>query len=338
MIKSNNSPIEDLLTEKHLISSVFPSVGTILKKIKGQNSIKLIYGETYDQFGMTIDSLKYYFFLSLLHKLLKNEGVKASSEIIVGDLHSVKNKLVTNKENLLFDANTRLKLINKIKATYNLSIEPRLMSQIFNDVDFKERLSIITPIFRKSEKLIEIARKTVLQNRITQEEKAGYQYILEEVALITGFDVKIGPPREIHYDQLARLLGKNVGNEDFCSLYLKQTYPLGLRFDFFVSHPEIEQYGLTPYKAGSNQLQDNRIILGRTGYGRCEKLINGSFISNNPSLPNPVLDIYVISQMAESSLKNKNFHLDGEIINNPQKLKTETCRSLLVNIIKPLSL
>ncbi len=338
MIKKNNSIIEDLLTEKHLISSAFPSVETILKKVKGQRSIKLIYGETYDQFGLTIDSLKYYFFLALLHKLLQNEGVKVSSEIIIGDLHSVKNKLVKNKENLLSDVSTRLKLINKIKATYNLSIEPRLMSQIFGNTDYKKRLNIITPIFRKSEKLNEIARKTVLQNRITQEEKAGYQYTLEEVALITGFDLKIGPPREIHYDQLAKLLGKSVGNEDYCGLYLKPTYPLGLKFDFFVSHPEIEQFGLTPYKAGSNQLQDSRIILGGTDFDRCEKLINNSFISNNPSLPNPVLDIYVISQMAESLLKNQDFYLDGEIINNPQELKTETCRSLLVNIIKPLNL
>ena len=336
MIIKNNITINELLTNKYLIHSALPSAAEIIEKIKKNKQIKLVYGETYDQFGLTIDSLKYYFFVSLLHQVLEANGVNVTSSVIIGDLHSIKNKLVENKEELLDKAQARLQLINKIKSVYNLKIEPILMTQLFDNNDYQQRLKTITPLFQNSEELKNIAKKTVLKNRIAQEEEVGYQYTLEEVALITGYDIKIGPPRETYYDQMARELGAKVGNNDFCGLYLKPTYPLGFNFDYFVTHPEIEEFGITPYKAGSNKLQDNRIVLGTTSLDECKKLIHSSFVSSNLILPNPVLDIYLIAKMAGSLLRGDSFSIpDGELANLPE-FKLLTYNELSQNIYSPL--
>jgi hypothetical protein len=332
----NNITIDELLTNKHLIQSALPSVAKIIEKAKKNEQIKLVYGETYDQFGLTIDSLKYYFFVSILHEVLEAKGIKVSSSVIIGDLHSIKNKLVENKEELLNKAQARLQLINKIKSVYNLKIEPVLMTQLFDSKDYQNRLNTITPLFQSSEELKSIAKKTVLKNRITQEEEVGFQYTLEEVALITGYDIKVGPPRETYYDQMARELGAKVGNSDFCGLYLKPTYPLGFNFDYFVTHPEIEEYGVTPYKAGSNKLQNNRIVLGSTNLDECKRLLDNSFVSDNPILPNPILDIYLIAKMARFLLRRDSFSISDNESTNLVELKSATYEALAENIYIPL--
>lgn len=254
--------------------------------------IRIIYGETYDEYGLTIDSLKYYLFLSLLHNTLEEVGIKVESFVIIGDLHSVKNKIVKNKDGLLSGAKARIDQINKIKSIFKLKFEPVLMSNIFGDSKFKNRLETITPIFNKSEELKELAKKTVLENRQAQEEDSGFSYALEEVALIMDFDIKIGPPRETYYDQLARKLGSNLNG-----IYLRPTYPLGMNFDFFINNPEIGEFGLTPYKAGSNKMQDHRIILGKTSEKDIKNLINNSYIPRDVFLANPILDLACIVGM-----------------------------------------
>ena len=260
--------------------------------VDNSKPIRIIYGETYDEYGLTIDSLKYYLFLSLLHKTLEDMGIKVESFVIIGDLHSVKNKIVQNKDGLLSEAHARLVQVNKIKSKLELKFEPVLMSNIFGDPMFKNRLETITPIFNKSEELKELAKKTILQNRQAQEEKTGFEYTLEEVALIMNYDIKIGPPRETYFDQLAQKLGSGLKG-----IYLRPTYPLGMNFDFFINNPEIEEFGLTPYKAGSNKMQECRIILGKTSEQDIKNLINNSFIPRDMFLANPILDLACIVGM-----------------------------------------
>lgn len=327
----------NLLENKYLIKSALPSIAKIIEKVKKEKQVRLVYGETYDMFGLTVDSLKYYFFLSLLHETLKSMRINVTSTVIIGDLHSVKNKLVVNKNELLKNAEDRIILINKIRNIYKLKFEAVLMSDHVKDKNFQNRLKIIKPIFQSSNELKDLAKKTVLKNRLSQEEENEYQYTLEEVAIITGFDIKIGPPREIYFDQIARSLGSKVNNLSFCGIYLNPTYPLGLNFDYFINHPEIEEFGLTPYKAGSNKLQENRIIIGQSSFEQSKKLIENSFISRNPFLPNPVLDIYLISKMAEYLINSKKelFEVDPVSLID---LKKKTCESLYQNIYKQLIL
>lgn len=329
------------IIEKYFIyDKSYLSIDTVANKFSNskEDIVELVYGETYDQYGLTLDSLKYYFFIALLENYLISKGKNVSSTIIIGDLHSIKNKIVQNKNVLLSEAGNRIELIKKIKNIYGLNIKPVLMSEKFNDDNFKKNLKIVTNFFENSPKLQEIAKKTVLKNRISQEESLGFQYTLEEVSLIIDYNVKIGPPREIHYDQITNIIKKELKNQEFIGIYLKPTYPLGVGFDFYIRHPEIEKFGLTPYKAGSNKLQDNRIILEDHPGKSAEFLINSSFISTNSLIPNPVLDIYLISQMAESFLKNEQFCIDEELINKPELLKKIAFEKFKKNILKPLNI
>lgn len=338
MKQQNMTTTEYLLTQKHLVHSALPPMEKILQKINKSKNISLVYGETYDQYGQTVDSLKYYFFLALLKQALKQKGLNISATVIIGDLHAVKNKLVQNREELLSDAASRVRFIEKLNGIYGLELSPILMSEMCKTDEFQNRLHKIHPIFQSSPELKKIAKKTVLQNRINQEEKVEFAYTVEEVALILGFDIKIGPPREIHYDTIARSLGTHVSNKDFTGLYLQPTYPLGLGFNFFVNNPEIEEYGVTPYKAGSNRLQNNRIILGSTTSAQVQQLIQQSFISSNVELPNPVMDIYLIAQMAGCLLRKEPFIFDENISRDLGHLKDVTYKELITNIYQPLEI
>ncbi len=279
--------LQKLLANKCLVQKA----GSLV--VDKSKPIRIIYGETYDEYGLTIDSLKYYLFLSLLHKTLEEMGITVESFVIIGDLHSIKNKIVKNKDGLLSDAKARLDQINKIKSKLKLKFKPVLMSNLFKETRYLDRLSTITKKFNDSDELKQIAKNTVLQNKQSQEEKTGFGYTLEEVALIMDFDIKIGPPREIYYDQLAQKLGSSLQG-----IYLRPTYPLGVNFDFYINNPEIEEFGLTPYKAGSNKMQDQRIILGKTSEQTIRDLINSSYIPQNIFLANPILDLACIVGMA----------------------------------------
>lgn len=340
MNKQNKyNQIKEMLSNKGLVNSLSPSMGKITEKIKSSKKLRLVYGETYDKYGLTIDSLKYYFFVSLLHRYLESIGIEVQSYVIVGDIHSVKNKIVQDKQSLLADADERMKKLEEIKKVYHLSFEPILMSKAYQNAEYKERLKIVNKIFNESKEFRGMAEKTVLVNRLSQENRAGFQYTVEEVALIMDYDIKIGPLREIHYDKIARLIGKQLGKPSLCGIYLQPTYPLGMNFNYFICNPEIEKYGLTPYKAGSNRLQENRVVIGRSMLAEIETLIDESFISNNPELPNPVLDLYSIAEMAKVLLENGELNLEKEsLVNNPEQLKEKVLEYLKLYIYEPLKL
>lgn len=321
----------------HDSSLLFDDLTLKLQNIESDD-INLVYGETYDEYGLTIDSLKYYFFIALLSNSIKINK-KIISNVIIGDLHSVKNKIVENKSSLLSQATRKIDFIKKINQIYGLNINPELMSQKFKKIEFKNTLEKVTNFFEKSTNTQEIAKKTVLKNRLSQEESVGFQYTLEEVALIFNYDLKIGPPREIYYDQITDIIKYNLKNKNFTGIYLKPTYPLGVGFDFYLRHPEIEKFGLTPYKAGSNKLQDFRIILEENNIKeKAKKIIESSYISNNSLIPNPVLDIYLTCQMAESYLFKTSLKVDENLINDPAKLKKVTYDKFIKNILEPLNI
>ena len=83
----------------------------------------------------------------------------------------------------------------------------------------------------------------------------------------------------------AKLLGHN-----YCGIYLKPTYPLGQNFLFYLQNPEIEKFGLTPYKAGSNKMQDFRIIYGKTTPEELENLLAKT------EIPTDLIDICLMAK------------------------------------------
>lgn len=329
--------VSDILLDKRFTRSALPSIDAVIQRLAYTNEpVNLIYGETYDRYGVTIDSLKYYLILGLIHRLLLQQDVRVTSTIVIGDIHSARNKLTRDKEGLLVGAAARRDAVRSICGVYGLPCQVQLMSELFQDEGFHERLVTMRPIFESSPELQAIAKQTVLANRLKQEVEAQFQYTLEEVALITGFDVKLGPPREIYYDRLAAELGPRTGKQDFFGIYLTPTYPLGLGFDYFVTHPEVEEYGLTPYKAGSNRLESQRIVLGATSLEQCERLVSASFISTNPALPNPALDLLLVAKLAGYFLQGDELAISETLMVDTQALKRAALDSLRMNIYEPL--
>ncbi len=254
--------------------------------------IRLFYGETVDEFGMPIDCLKYYFTLSNLQKKLS-----AVATVVVADTASFMNdSTVQKREHIRSSLNSRIELLNKIIAVYRLPIKIRLMSEQFMTDEYKKLRAEIAKVDLK---VIEpLLSKTILPNKLAEERKKKFGYALDAVATGLLFDMKIGPPRERFYDEA----GEKIMPGKLKSIYLTPTQPLGKNFAFFLTHPEIEEYGVTPYKAGSNKLQDFRIILGETSFIRAKELLETSFESENPDTVHPVKDIHAITEMAREFL------------------------------------
>jgi len=288
--------------------------------------------------GVTIDSLKYYFFLGLFQKFLRQAGLNVEAVINIADTASITNREVDDKEGLYSLRSQRVSFLEKIIRVYGLDIKAIFMSEFAEKVEYRQKLETVKN-YSNSKTVKSLLEKTVLRNRLKQEKDSGYRYSLEEIALSLLFNIKIGPPREIYYDKAALIVSKKSEGDTFFGIYLTPTYPLGKNFAYFIIHPDIEQFGVTPYKAGSNKLEDFRIILGKTSIGKLEELINTSFISTNPALPNPVFDLYVISDLARKLL-TKDYSLPVyslSLLKNISFLKTETIENVIKYIYKPLS-
>jgi len=285
-----------------------------------KKKIRIIYGETYDSYGLTLDSVKYYFLLEIFRRLICELGKEVEVFLMVGDIASIRNIDSSNANTINYQIKENLKLIKKIFKKFKLKINILLMSEYFKSDEFKNN-TFKTQQYYSNKKIQNLLYKTVIKNKLTEEIKKGFQYSLEEIALIGNFDIKIGPPRERNYDKASKLIfQKPIG------LYVKPTYPLGLNYDFFINNPEIDEFGLTPYKAGSNKLFKNRIIFEKSSIFKIEELINKTFIPNFSDLANPLLDTFLICDLAE---RINNNNLKFEKYKNFKDLKNST-----INLLK----
>ena len=339
--KNTVENLEILLKQKRVIFGVYPNIDALLQFVKKAQKerkiVRLLYGETYDAYGITIDSLKYYLFLSNLHTLLEKLGLVVESTVVIADRASVLNKSVEDKETILYSAQERLDQIEKIIQIYHLKIQPLLMSVLFANPEVEKTIQKVRAYSQSNKTVQKLFEKTVLQNKIAQEKQTHFQYAAEAVATALQFDMKIGPPREQYYDKAAAIIGEALGLGMVYGIYLKPTYPLGKDFSFFITHPEIEEFGITPYKAGSNRLQDFRIILGTTSQERAENLIKTSFIPNNLALANPVGDMSFIADLAKNALGKTPFSFyPKNAVKDPTEFKNQACENLTRYVFTPL--
>lgn len=297
-----NPPMNILKKYASLIHGYFPSKRAVFDVLK-KDRVKILYGETYDFLGITIDSLKYYLFVSLFPEL----GNSIESTILIADTASIINASSGDTLAILAEGKRRLGQINEIIRAYHLPVRVQLMSELFKERPVQELIGRVQEIVSQSAEIQSMLQKTVLQNRIRQEDKTAYKYSAEAIATALLFDLKVGPPRELFYDEAAVLIAKELKRKSYASIYLTPTYPLGLDFAYFLSHPEIEEYGLTPYKAGSNKLQEQRIILGKTTLKRVQELIDTSFVPNHAGLPDPVGDLNTIVRLAKHFIKEATY-------------------------------
>lgn len=336
--KTSLKGLKHFLGEGGAVNGIYPNIKELINNLNFRsrnNTVKLLYGETYDLLGITVDSLKYYFFISLLHLHLEQNGLKVESTINIADEHSALNPSVAQKNKTLKEGKNRQKLIEKIIKIYNLPVKTVLISKLLSKRKVKEEIKSISKLVSSSPIIQKKLESAVLKNRIKQEKKSGFRYAIEQIAVSKQFDIKIGPPREQIFDELVNLFTKKKNQSDFIGIYLTPTYPLGKDFSYFLTHPEIEKFGLTPYKAGSNKLHRNRIILGETAPTKTKKLIEKSFIPDHLDLPNPVTDLLLISTMAKRLIQKNvdtspiKLDLSGSISNQALTIFTQ-------QIYKPL--
>jgi len=297
--------IERLLSTPKLIQAT-PSIDQFFERsaLISPKPMKIFYGETYDDKGNTIDSMKYYLFVSLLADALKEKGVKVDSSILIADSAACRNVGPENEKLYMSLGNSRCDFVHRVNETYGTKLNVTRMSEYINSPEFIQKRAGVIEVCNNDPNLMIAVEKTVPESKIDIERNKGFLYSFDEIASIIDLDIKVGPPREDLYDNVARIIAKQRGDKGIMSLFLSPTFPLGMGWAYFFANEGIEDHGITAYKAGSKRLQRNRIIVGTSNPDYINDLINTSFISKNPDLPNPVLDIGIICEMARKKLNN----------------------------------
>ncbi|MDD5417994.1 MAG: hypothetical protein PHW96_03890 [Candidatus Nanoarchaeia archaeon] len=326
--------------EKYLSQKGIVYHAPSLDEIKKRKKVNILYGETYDDFGMTIDSIKYYLFIAGLTDVLESEGVSVNPMILIADTATCRNAPASEHKKIMMQGKQRVEFIKKFNKIYNSKLNAVLMSEYIEKLDFKKIYDSIYNFCNSDKELRNLLERTVPERKLNIEKEKGFQYSIDEITTLfyLDLDIKVGPPREEVYDSIARLFSEKTGKKIVMPLYLTQTYPLAMSLSFFIKNPEIDKYGVTAYKAGSKGLNDNRITLN-TKKDKIKELIQQSSVPKKPRLPNPILDICLICELAKQKLENKLVELElydkfynGDI--SPEKLKDMVLKNLFKNIIE----
>jgi len=296
--------LEHLLSTQKLVQQT-PDSKEILGRaqILSPDPLKIFYGETFDEKGNPIDSMKYYFFVSLLSGALKRMGISVDSSILIADSAACRNVGAENERHYMALGEERCRFVARVNDIYGTGLRVVKMSDYIKSPEFVEQRRQITETCHADQELMAAVEKTVPESKIDIERSKGYLYSFDEITSIIDLDIKVGPPRENLYDNVARTIARHRGQKEIMSLFLSPTFPLGMGWAYFFINEGIEDHGITAYKAGSKRLQRNRIIVGTSNPDYVRSLLSDSFISPNPSLPNPVLDIGIICEMARKKLE-----------------------------------
>lgn len=297
--------LERLISTNGLVNQA-PSAEEIRNRASAvaPESIKIFYGETYDDAGNPIDSMKYYIFVAELAESLRKEGSSVDPSILIADTAACRNVGKNQEEYYMRLGEDRAKFVQKVNDTYRTGLRVVRMSEYINSSEFVKKRDQVIAFCSGNSELMEAIEKTVPESKINIERSKGFLYSFDEIATIMELDVKVGPPREDLYDDVARKIAEAEGQKKLISLFLTPTFPVGMKWSYFFANEGIEDHGITAYKAGSKRLQEQRVIVQKSDPARIRELIKESFISTNPNLPNPVLDIGIISEMARRRLEN----------------------------------
>jgi hypothetical protein len=293
---------EKLLSTQKLVQQS-PDAGDIASR--GQqilpDPLKVFYGETFDDKGNTIDSMKYYLFVSSLGDALKEKGINVDPIILVADSAACRNA-VGHETQMMELGNDRFNFVHKVNEIYGANLRIIKMSEYIDTSSFIGERKKIMDICENNVELMDAVRESVPDSKRDLEKSKGYLYSFDEITSIINLDIKVGPPREDLYDNIARKIAAQRDEKQVMSLFLSPTFPLGMGWSYFFVNEGIEEHGITAYKAGSKRLQRNRIIVGNSDPEYVKSLLENSFISTNPNLPNPVLDIGLICELARKKI------------------------------------
>ncbi|MCD5401329.1 hypothetical protein LR013_01865 [candidate division NPL-UPA2 bacterium] len=301
-----NMTLGDLLSQKGLVIES-PALSLIVERAKSiyPDALKLFYGETYDEEGNPVDSMKYYLFLANFSEVCQAEGIEANPTVLVADSAACRNVSDRLQMKYLRLGEERAEFVRRVNEIYKTNLNILKMSEYIDSEEFVRKREAIRELCSKNPRLLEMIEKSVPPSKVEIERQKGFMYSFDEVTTILDLDIKIGPPREELYDNIVNELAGKLSSRKLLSVFLSPTYPLGLGWDYFFAHEDIERYGITPYKAGSKRLHKHRIIVGKTTPQEAEELIDNSFLSGDPGLPNPVLDLGIIVEMVKQRIQGE---------------------------------
>ncbi len=297
--------LERLLTTPKLVEQA-PHADEVRKRAElvSPNPIKLFYGETYDEKGNTIDSMKYYFFVANLADALRVDGFTVDPAILIADSAACRNVGKDKQAHYMYLGNERVKFVERVNEIYGTGLRIIKMSDFIDSEEFVRKREQIKAICAQDPELMEAVEKTVPESKLSIERGKDFLYSFDEITTIIDLDIKVGPPREDLYDNVARTITEHRDQKGLISLFLSPTFPIGVNWSYFFVNEGIENHGITAYKAASKGLARNRVIIGQSNPDDIKNLINNTFLSQDPALPNPILDIGIISEMARKRLED----------------------------------
>jgi hypothetical protein len=293
--------LADLLSVPGLVRKA-PLPAVLLERGRRERPLEVFYGETFDLAGNPVDCLKYYLFTAELADSLREEGVAVHPVVLVADSAILRTAPERQRASYEAAAASRLSFVRRVNEVYRCGLDVRLMSDFLESPGFVERRERVMRTVRASPSLQTLLEATVPAPLLEEERRGGFLYSFDELTTIVSLDAKVGPPREDLYDRLARELAVVERSLPLMSAYLSPTYPLGKNWAYFCVNEELERYGITAYKAATSGLEAHRVLIGRTSGEEAGGLIQASFTPSDSSLPNPVADLSLIVEMAQSRL------------------------------------
>ena len=104
-----------------------------------KDSVKILYGETYDMLGIAVDSLKYYLFVSLF----------PNSTILIADTASIINQSSGDTQTIVKEGKRRLGQVQEIIKKYNLPTHVKLMSELFQEPHVEELIEQVQRVLKE---------------------------------------------------------------------------------------------------------------------------------------------------------------------------------------------
>lgn len=261
-------------------------------------TVKLLYGETFDGTN-TVDSLRYYFTVSALAKIMQQTyGPNIESIVLIADENERINR-ANDPQKIRKEADDRKRFVETVQQRYGGSFKAVLQSE--TKLGSEEAFDR----YRRDEGLMSAVRGTVPAGRLIDEEKNGFRYtMMELIEIMEGrVNIKVGPPREKLYDDIAVSFAPKFGIQPLLPVYLPPTYPLGLKFNDYMSDPNTLTYGIIPYR--SEVYPENRIKIGITTEDRVRTLIETTDVSKKEKRPNPLLSLAITAELARQHLAGR---------------------------------
>jgi hypothetical protein len=296
--------LDDLVSASPIVMrSPFDGARALEQSFPG--SLLMMYGETFDDLGLPVDALKYYAWLAIVASGLASDRV-VTANVLVADLAVAVNYLDQWGADRIADlAEGRVQVIRRFAALCHSGIgpEPVLMSHVAQTDAYKQRRAVAAELLESDQDFRQAVVGSVRADHLDDEQKLGFQYSLDEVALIAAYGVKIGPPREMFYDSAAQVLNKSLGLRPLSSVLLTPAFPLALTPGEFVKNRELREYGVTAYKAGSLGFAKNRIMIDRDTADSVLELATRTRLVRRPGAPNALTELARVLQLVQWAIE-----------------------------------